>query len=522
MSLAIKPGDVLDGKYVVERLLGQGGMGAVFVAHEEQLGRRVAIKILLPEVIGSQEAIARFEREARAAASLESDHVTRVLNVGRLDGGLPYIVMEFLEGEDLANILAKRGPLPVGEVIAIMMHACDALAEAHSRGIVHRDLKPANLFFARRSNGSAIVKVLDFGISKATAASPLGGGLTATRALMGTPYYMSPEQLREARNVDGKADIWALGITMYELLVGGPPFVAEGLAELCVQVLTTPHAPISFRRADVPVQLSAIVDRCLEKDPAKRFASAEELAGALHALSDKFPDQSGGLRPLAYRPTPAPARDPAQFGGGVAPTVGHTPYELDVPRHGASGPPGPAPMPASAQSVDGGLTRAPFVPATSDGIAHTRAPLPTTHSAGAAAAVIIGAAMLLVGGAGAVLFTMSGRSKATNAAADPPASAAPVASAASSAHGPPGEPIIPLQAVAQTRPGTDAHPTGDAGVQAAHPVASATGSAHAPTGPTGSSAAASSHGALPPTTKTAPVSTGTMPPGPPPIPLDRR
>ena len=301
MSLPVRPGDSIGGTYVIERLLGQGGMGAVFVAHEEQLGRRVAIKFLLSDVMKNPEAVARFEREARAAAALQSDHVTRVLSIGQHESGARYIVMELLDGEDLAATLTRRGPLPASEVIGIMIKACDALAEAHALGIVHRDLKPANIFLAQRPNGTPTVKVLDFGISK-TVAGAASKVLTSTTAMMGTPLYMSPEQLREARTVDGRADLWALGVTMYQLLTGETPFAAEALAELCVQILLQEPVPLLGRRPDLPPALGAIVGRCLKKDPADRFATATQLAAALQEV--------GAPVPTAYAPTVAHASVP--------------------------------------------------------------------------------------------------------------------------------------------------------------------------------------------------------------------
>ncbi len=283
VAVSVKPGDVIGGTYVIERLLGAGGMGAVFVAHEERLGRRVAIKVLLAGVADNTEAVARFEREARSAAALQSDHVTRVLSVGQLDSGAPYIVMELLEGEDLATLLAKRGALAPLEVVELMLPVCEALTEAHALGIVHRDLKPANIFLARRPTGATTVKVLDFGISKSAtgSASPT---LTRTSAVMGTPMYMSPEQLKEAKSVDGRADLWALGVVMYELLAGSPPFLSNALAELYAFILTVEPEPLGRRRPDMPPALASIVHRCLEKDPSRRFADVRELRAALSAF----------------------------------------------------------------------------------------------------------------------------------------------------------------------------------------------------------------------------------------------
>ncbi|HTB78541.1 MAG TPA: serine/threonine-protein kinase [Polyangiaceae bacterium] len=308
MAISIGPGDRIEGKYVVERLLGRGGMGAVFVAVHEELNRRVAIKVLLPGIEQSEEALARFTREARAAAALQSDHVARVLDVGRLTNGNPYTVMELLEGEDLSALASRVGTLAIPEAVQIILQTCDAIAEAHALGIVHRDIKPANIFLARRPNGSTTVKVLDFGISKAAGLAG-SGSLTASFALMGSPLYMSPEQLREARAVDGRADIWALGVTLYELLTGTTPFAAGALAEICTSILTdTPRSTRSLR-PDVPEALDVVVMRCLEKSPENRFADVQELVTALESVprdtvggtlsADTFAAARLGLAPLS-------------------------------------------------------------------------------------------------------------------------------------------------------------------------------------------------------------------------------
>jgi len=307
VAASVQPGDVIGGTYVIERLLGEGGMGAVYVAHEERLGRRVAIKVLLSAVADNPEAVARFEREARSAAALQSDHVTRVLSVGQLASGAPYIAMELLEGEDLATLLAKRGALAPLEVVELMLPVCEALTEAHALGIVHRDLKPANIFLARRPTGATTVKVLDFGISKSATASA-SPTLTKTTAVMGTPMYMSPEQLKEAKSVDGRADVWALGVVMYELLAGGPPFLSDALAELCAFILTMEPEPLVRRRPDLPPALGTIVHRCLEKDPARRFADVRELRAALSAFA-----ASGGVIGIGGDPRcPPRVHEPSQ------------------------------------------------------------------------------------------------------------------------------------------------------------------------------------------------------------------
>ncbi len=280
----VSEGDVLAGKYRVERVLGAGGMGVVVAALHLELGQRVAIKFLRPEFVKHAEASARFIREARAAVRIQSEHVARVLDVGRLESNAPYLVMEYLEGRDLSAVIQEPEPLPVETALRYVLEASEAVAEAHAAGIVHRDLKPANLFLARRSDGSDSIKVLDFGISKVVAEAS-EAALTQTSALMGSPLYMSPEQMRSARQVDVRTDIWALGAIIYELIMGVPPFYGESIPEVCAGILTGEPPPMSDRRSDVPGELEAIVRRCLAKDPSQRFQNVAELAHALMAFA---------------------------------------------------------------------------------------------------------------------------------------------------------------------------------------------------------------------------------------------
>lgn len=212
-------GELLAGKYRVERLIGEGGMGVVLAARHEGLNTNVAIKLLREQALGHSDIVGRFMREARAAVSLRSEHVARVFDVGTLEDGRPYIVMERLEGKDLGDVIEQDPPLAVSVAVDYVMQACEAIAEAHAAGIIHRDLKPKNLFLTHAVHGRPLVKVLDFGISKVDPSkSPNEMALTRTTEVIGSPSYMSPEQLRSARNVDARTDIWALGVILYELL----------------------------------------------------------------------------------------------------------------------------------------------------------------------------------------------------------------------------------------------------------------------------------------------------------------
>jgi serine/threonine-protein kinase len=282
-----QPGDEILGKYRVEEILGQGGMGVVYAARHGMLKQRVAMKFLRPEAVLKRDALPRFVREARAAASIESEHVARVLDAGVLDNGLPYMVLEYLHGLDLARLLGERGPLPVAQVADYLLQAIEGIAHAHALGIVHRDLKPSNLFLARRPDGSSRIKVLDFGISKAKRGLlDIDVELTRTNSVLGTPVYMAPEQLKNAKGVDHRADIWALGIIAYELLTGTLPFRADNALDLFRAIEDCDPDSLRGRRPELAAypDLETMLIGCLRRERTERFQSVTELACALAAF----------------------------------------------------------------------------------------------------------------------------------------------------------------------------------------------------------------------------------------------
>jgi serine/threonine-protein kinase len=271
-------GTLVGERYRLTRLLGMGGMGCIFEASHVLLAERVAIKILSPER-REPEGVARFFREAKAAASLHNEHVVRVVDFGEAEDVGPFLVMECLEGEDLAQLLAREGPLSVRQAVGFVLQTCAALAEAHAVGIVHRDVKPSNLFAARTRAGRTVLKVLDFGISKVTPQE--GASVTTTHSTLGTPAYMAPEQVRSTKSADHRADVWSLGVVLYELLTRALPFVGATAAEMLAAVFMDPPIPPREFRPDLAPALEAIILRCLEKDRNARFQSMGELATAL-------------------------------------------------------------------------------------------------------------------------------------------------------------------------------------------------------------------------------------------------
>ena len=290
-------GDVLAGKYRVDKILGIGGMGMVVAATHLELDQRVALKFMLPAANESAESSARFLREARAAGRLNSDHVCRVMDVGRFDSGVPYIVMEYLQGENLAAVLRRRGPLRVSEAVDFILQGVEGLAEAHAHGIIHRDLKPDNLFLHKRNDGGGVVKVLDFGISKIS----VTGVSTRTGDIMGSPAYMAPEQMESSRSVDHRADVWSLGVVLYQLVVGKAPFTGDTLPLLCLAVVNDDPPPMEAIRGDLPDGFEAVVMKCLRKEPGDRYADVGELAHALAPFGPKHATTSASRIQIVLR-----------------------------------------------------------------------------------------------------------------------------------------------------------------------------------------------------------------------------
>jgi serine/threonine-protein kinase len=284
-DLPITVGQVIAGRYAVSRIIGRGGMGVVLEGRHLELGERVAIKFLNREHMAHSD---RFFREAKAAARIKSEHVVRVYDVGRLESGEPYIVMEYLEGDDLSARLDRLGQINAQPLADILLDVCEALAEAHAAGIVHRDLKPANIFLSHGADGEDLVKLLDFGVAKV----PDADAITRTASVLGSPLYMSPEQLMASRDVDARSDIWSLGIVMYEALTGSVPFKGDSLVHLALLIREKPTPRVRELRPELSEELDAVVGRCLAKDRGDRFADVAAFAEAIAPFASANAAQS--------------------------------------------------------------------------------------------------------------------------------------------------------------------------------------------------------------------------------------
>jgi serine/threonine protein kinase len=315
---AVPSRELVAGKYELTRLLGRGGMGSVWEGVHVTLHTRVAVKFIEAEYANSHEAIQRFENEAKAAAKLSTKHVVSIHDHGLMPDGRPYIVMEFLAGEPLDQRLARVGRLSVAETSQIITHVGRALIRAHEAGIVHRDLKPENIFLVRdEEDGTELAKVVDFGIAKFTDKSSGLSSSTKTGAVLGTPYFMSPEQARGLRGVDYRSDLWSMGVIAYRCVTGQMPFNGEAVGDLLVQICTAPLPVASQTAPGVPAGFDAWVARALAREPAQRFQSATELAEALAGVAG-LPIASRPMNPSIHNASTISANAPLAAGGITA------------------------------------------------------------------------------------------------------------------------------------------------------------------------------------------------------------
>jgi len=292
---------LIEDNYALERVIGCGGAGVVVAARHARLGLRVALKFLRPDRPRSAEVSGRLVREGQITARIQNAHVTRVLDIGRLPDGEPFLVLEHLEGCDLGALLAARGPLTRADAVGYVRQACAGLTAAHALGIIHRDLKPSNLFLTLAPNGSPLVKLVDFGLAEQSSGAP---ELAGSPSDMGSPPFVAPEQLRGERRADVRSDIWALGAALFTLLAGRSPFARPYLSETYHAILSGRIPDLAGLRPDIGRPLAAVVERCLARDPEQRFASAAELSAALAPFANQQPRVEPRRPPRAQ-----PARD---------------------------------------------------------------------------------------------------------------------------------------------------------------------------------------------------------------------
>jgi predicted Ser/Thr protein kinase len=396
-AATLSPGFRL-GKYEIRRLLGAGGMGAVYEAHHTEIGKRVAIKVLAPELAAAPGARTRFLREAQLASKINHPNIVAVNDVGNADGHA-FIVMEFLDGEDLSHRVERGGPMPVEELVDVMLPVCSAVAEAHRVGITHRDLKPQNIFLARGPRGTD-PKVLDFGISKGN--DTKSGALTGT-GMIGTPFYFAPEQILDARSAGPASDQYALGVILYECLTGQRPYEGDNLFRVFQIIVEGNARPLGQVRPGVPVPLQQVVARAMHKSPSGRFASATALGRALLPFASArqrsiWERALGNDGIQAATPMGFSAGQPAPAGRAAGRAVAAT---TPMPRN-----PGPAaatPVPRGTMPLPStGGARRPPPPVQVDSrydLRPRRRPGPLLAvAAGAAAVAVVG--LVVVGGGG--------------------------------------------------------------------------------------------------------------------------
>ncbi|MGK3969932.1 serine/threonine-protein kinase [Sorangium sp. So ce118] len=455
----LEVGTLIAGRYRVNRLLAKGAMGAVVAATHVELDELRAIKLLLPATAADPEMCERFFREARIAARLKSDHVVKVHEIGELEGGLPFMVMEFLAGRDLRVIRKQRGPLPIEEATLYVIQACDALAEAHAIGLVHRDVKPANLFLTHAGDGAPCIKVLDFGISKVSRAASLGVSemQTSTGQMLGTPHYMPPEQMRGQRDVDARADIWAIGSLLYVLLTGRYPMHARSVqtVSLVLGGKFVPPLPSKVRRGLTP-EIDPIIMRCLERDRDRRWPDVAELVLALSPFAPP------AAQPLVERIQRVLRGGPREGTAGAPASAGGADPRDDAPASAGGADPGDGATPDASgpRSSTGDVVLAlrpdeplPAPPPPSVPRAAAGASTPAPAAAMAAAAGVEAAVSPAVPGGPAVAAARAGIEATTVGAAGPGEAAAVVpGEAAAVADWPPLEDVLGEATLARLRP----------------------------------------------------------------------
>ena len=359
-SVDLLVGKVLEERYRIERKLGQGGMGAVYLGEHVLTKRKVAVKVLVAGLSGTPEVLARFVREAQSATAIGHPNIVEVLDMGRIPSGIPgdpgslYMVLEFLEGRDLWDLTEAEGVLPIGRAVRIVVQLADALHAAHEKGIVHRDVKPENVYLVKRGAEPDFVKVLDFGISKVTSDEPGGRSMTHTGSILGTPYYLSPEQAHGRKDVDRRADIYAVGVVLFRILAGQFPFEADSFPMLIVKICTEPPPSPRSLRPDLPEALEQVILRCLDKAPERRFATAAELARALEPFATiaALPERARMTDPMARTAAqtgPITALPSALAAASTPPTRAYEPSE--APRSSAVALPVEAPRRDAPSSV---------------------------------------------------------------------------------------------------------------------------------------------------------------------------
>lgn len=430
-------GTVLDNKYRVERILGAGGMGYVVAASHVDLGTKVAIKFMIPDLNNDKGAVSRFMREARASVRITGEHVARVLDVSRMQDGTPYMVMEHLEGCDLSEVLDQQGRLEPEQAVDFVLQACEAIAEAHRIGIVHRDLKPSNLFMTQRADGSALIKVLDFGISKVRIEGVDQTKLTATQTLLGSPTYMSPEQVRRPDSVDQRSDVWTLGVILFELLSDGLPFVGDSHMSVLAGVVSDPIPDVHELIPWIDASLAAVIQRCLVRDLNERtpdvgqfarelaeFAPPQSLA-SIDRISAVLARQDNAVTPqgISRKPelgTPAP---------GARSRSGYTPSSASGNERTVQATPTPKTPSSEENSVETVVAATSAVGTPVDARTDSHAPvskrdtLPAPRSRSRMIPAAAGAALLLLG-MGAYLMSASPDAPEADQAESPRASEA--------------------------------------------------------------------------------------------------